>query len=127
MGWTEGDGLGKNRTGEVDPLTLDIKFDKRGLMAAEEGMAKKNKRGDVLTLTGCKDFSGKHPVSALIELSTKRRWGQPSFVQAFEVGPPHRKQYIFKVSRDCGLLRASAFRVFCNRGLPQTDPDSYGN
>ena len=36
MGWEEGEGLGKNKHGEVDPLTLDIKFDKKGLAAAEE-------------------------------------------------------------------------------------------
>ena len=30
MGWNEGDGLGKNRSGDVDPLSLDIKTDKRG-------------------------------------------------------------------------------------------------
>ena len=98
MGWTEGDGLGKDRTGDVDPLTLDIKFDKRGLMATEEILAKTKGNRTALTLTGCKDLQGKHPVSALIEVSTKRRWGQPNFVQAFEVGPPHRKQYIFKVT-----------------------------
>lgn len=107
------------RHGEVDPLTLEIKFDKKGLQSAEEGYMKRRK-GDALTLTGiiviarkieailndiiifnspsgCKDISGKHPVSALIEVSTKRRWGQPNFVQAFEVGPSHKKQYIFKV------------------------------
>ena len=102
----------------MDPLTLEIKFDKKGLHSAEEGIMKRRK-GDALTLTGtcncfkpfghtdfdwisnspsgCKDISGKHPVSALIEVSTKRRWGQPNFVQAFEVGPSHKKQYIFKV------------------------------
>ena len=37
MGWEEGEGLGKNKQGEADPLTLDIKFDKKGLSAAEEG------------------------------------------------------------------------------------------
>ena len=36
MGWEEGDGLGKNKHGDVDPLQLDIKFDKKGLTAAEE-------------------------------------------------------------------------------------------
>ena len=100
-------------------MTLEIKFDKKGLHSAEEGIMKRRK-GDALTLTGtklfkkrlgkedtitfvlitssgCKDISGKHPVSALIEVSTKRRWGQPNFVQAFEVGPSHKKQYIFKV------------------------------
>merc|ERR1719273_2594232 len=61
MGWTEGDGLGKTRSGDVDPLTLDIKMDKKGFMAAEEDL-KKRKRGggggeDVgpITMTGCKD------------------------------------------------------------------------
>ena len=50
MGWNEGEGLGKERNGEVDPLTLDIKMDKKGLMAAEEGLmkgrAKRNNRGE---------------------------------------------------------------------------------
>ena len=63
MGWAEGEGLGKDKTGDVDPLTLDIKMDKKGLMAAEE-MLRKKRRGDVATLTACKDLSGKHPVSA---------------------------------------------------------------
>ena len=38
MGWSEGEGLGKERNGDVDPLQLDIKMDKRGLVAAEEAM-----------------------------------------------------------------------------------------
>ena len=103
-------------------------------MAQEEAMKKRGK-GSLLTLTGCKDLSGKHPVSALLELCTRRRWGPPSFSQvrkfvicglllqgfqqglwssrsyipinsvvwyfilwAFECGPSHKKQYIFKVS-----------------------------
>jgi hypothetical protein len=52
----------------------------------------------VVTLTGCKDLSGKHPVSALTELCSKRRWGPPIFTQAFDCGPPHKKQFIFKVN-----------------------------
>ena len=36
MGWKDGEGLGKFKSGEVNPLTLDIKFDKKGLSAAEE-------------------------------------------------------------------------------------------
>ncbi len=36
MGWEEGDGLGRNKHGDTDPLQLDIKFDKKGLTAAEE-------------------------------------------------------------------------------------------
>ena len=51
----------------------------------------------MVTLTAVGDLTGKHPVSALMELATKRRWGPPNFIQAFEVGPSHKKQYIFKV------------------------------
>jgi len=95
MGWEEGDGLGKNKHGDTDPLQLDIKFDKKGLTAAEE--LEKDARG-VVTLTGCKDLAGKHPVSALTELCSKRRWGPPLFNEAFAVGPPHKKQFVFKVT-----------------------------
>ena len=100
MGWSEGDGLGKTRSGDVDPLTLDIKMDKKGLMSAEEGVKKRGGRSkdDIMTLTACKDLSHKHPVSGLMELATKRKWGPPNFVQIFEIGPPHKKQYIFKVT-----------------------------
>merc|ERR1712059_61840 len=98
MGWADGEGLGKHKSGDVNPLTLDIKFDKKGLMAAEEDKTKVARSGGVVTLTACKDLSGKHPVSALTELCSKRRWGPPIFTQAFECGPPHKKQYIFKVN-----------------------------
>jgi len=96
LGWKDGEGLGKDRSGEVDPLTLDIKQDMKGLMAQEEAVRRKGKN-NILTLTGCKDLSQKHPVSALLELCTRRRWGAPNFTQAFECGPSHKKQYIFKV------------------------------
>lgn len=97
MGWSEGDGLGKHRSGEVDPLMLDIKMDKKGLMSSEEQVKKGNRSSTGLTLTACKDLSHKHPVSGLLELSTKRKWGPPQFVQIFDCGPAHKKQYIFKV------------------------------
>lgn len=96
MGWEEGDGLGRNKHGDVDPLQLDIKFDKKGLTAAEEDETRA--KPGVVTLTGCKDLAGKHPVSALTELCSKRRWGPPIFNEAFAVGPPHKKQYVFKVT-----------------------------
>lgn len=100
MGWSEGEGLGKTRSGDVDPLTLDIKMDKKGLMAAEEDSRKRGNRSqaEIMTLTACKDLSHKHPVSGLMELATKRKWGPPGFVQIFECGPSHKKQYIFKVT-----------------------------
>ena len=69
------------RSGEVDPLTLDIKMDKKGLMAAEEDLKKRRKGGDdVISMTGCKDLSHKHPVSALMELSTKRMFKNYTFI-----------------------------------------------
>ena len=100
MGWSQGEGLGKTRSGDVDPLTLDIKMDKKGFMSAEENVKKGGRGGGdgTLTLTACKDLSHKHPVSGLMELATKRKWGPPNFVQIFDCGPPHKKQYIFKVT-----------------------------
>ena len=55
MGWKDGEGLGRFKSGDINPLTLDIKFDKKGLMAAEE--TRKGK--EVLTMTACKDLSGR--------------------------------------------------------------------
>ena len=112
MGWSQGEGLGKDRTGDVDPLTLDIKMDKKGLVAAEEAIIRR--RGKVLTMTGV-DLSGKHPVTALMELSTRRRWGAPNFVQAFECGPSHKKQYVYKVRErnKCNLFESSYFCIIC--------------
>lgn len=31
MGWTPGEGLGKNKEGSTEPLLLDVKMDKKGL------------------------------------------------------------------------------------------------
>ena len=112
MGWSEGEGLGKDRSGDIDPLTLDIKMDKKGLISAEEQLWKKGggkRGGDVKTLTAMGDLTGKHPVSLLMELATKRKWGPPSFVIAFECGPPHRKQYVFKVKSE--LLPLPVFPI----------------
>ncbi|EJW86407.1 hypothetical protein WUBG_02681 [Wuchereria bancrofti] len=36
MGWTPGEGLGKGRDGPLEPLVLDIKSDRKGLVASEE-------------------------------------------------------------------------------------------
>lgn len=42
--------------------------------------------------------AGKHPVSALVELCNKRRWGAPQFTVINETGPDHKKNFLFKVS-----------------------------
>jgi len=36
MGWTPGEGLGKESNGSLEPLLLELKLDKRGLEANEE-------------------------------------------------------------------------------------------
>jgi protein SON len=36
MGWRPGEGLGKDKTGSLQPLLLEVKLDKRGLVSNEE-------------------------------------------------------------------------------------------
>lgn len=36
MGWKPGEGLGKEKNGSLQPLLLEIKLDKKGLVAEEE-------------------------------------------------------------------------------------------
>ena len=36
MGWVEGQGLGKNREGNVEPITLEIKMNRKGLVTAND-------------------------------------------------------------------------------------------
>lgn len=42
-------------------------------------------------------FSGKHPVSALVELCSKRKWSPPDFEMVFDCGPDHKKNFLMKV------------------------------
>ena len=37
-GWKKGEGLGKDKMGELEPLKLDIKIDRRGQYTFEEEM-----------------------------------------------------------------------------------------
>lgn len=44
MGWKPGEGLGKNKEGTLEPLQLEVKLDKRGLISEEDvGAAKLGK------------------------------------------------------------------------------------
>lgn len=110
MGWKPGQGIGKNNDGQLEPLTLDVKQDRRGkplilencvqigaiagLVAIQE-MPASNARPEKGTFGG--QFSHKHPVSLLTELCQKRRWGPPSFA-CTESGPIHAKKFHWKVS-----------------------------
>ncbi|KAM9334088.1 protein SON-like [Symphorus nematophorus] len=93
MGWKTGEGLGRNREGTVEPIIIDFKVDRKGLVAEGE---KPQKQTGGLVVT--KDLMGKHPVSALIELCNKRRIMQPDFVMVHHSGPDHRKNFLFKVT-----------------------------
>uniref|UniRef100_H3DAE7 SON DNA binding protein n=1 Tax=Tetraodon nigroviridis TaxID=99883 RepID=H3DAE7_TETNG len=93
MGWRTGEGLGRNREGTVEPIIIDFKVDRKGLVAEGE-KAQKQTGGLVVT----KDLMGKHPVSALIELCNKQRILQPEFVMVHHSGPDHRKNFLFKVT-----------------------------
>lgn len=44
MGWTPGRGLGKEGTGTLQPLLLEVKLDTKGLQAKEE-VSSRNNRG----------------------------------------------------------------------------------
>lgn len=93
MGWKTGEGLGRNRKGTVEPIIIDFKVDRKGLVANGE---KPQKQTGGLVVT--KDLMGKHPVSALIELCNKRRILQPEFIMVHHSGPDHRKNFLFKVT-----------------------------
>lgn len=51
MGWKQGEGLGKNNEGSVEPLALDFKTDRRGLTSTGEQMPKTSKEVHLLSET----------------------------------------------------------------------------
>lgn len=107
MGWTPGQGLGKDQNGSLTPLLLELKFDKRGLEANEEILRQKSMkgkkgggggpRGGAKQPISMDALLNKHPVSLLGELASKRKWGAPNYTLVNESGPPHARNFIFKV------------------------------
>ncbi|XP_048396689.1 protein SON-like isoform X6 [Stegostoma tigrinum] len=95
MGWRQGEGLGKNKNGPVEPIVVDFKIDRKGLVA--EGEKTHKKPANFATM---KDLSGKHPVSALIEICNKRKWPPPDFLMVHDSGPDHCKHFLFKIQGD---------------------------
>ncbi|VIO96170.1 Uncharacterized protein BM_BM3008 [Brugia malayi] len=90
MGWTPGEGLGKGRDGPLEPLVLDIKSDRKGLVASEELPELKKLRPN-----SGKNLAGKHPVSVLMELCSKKRWHAPQFT-CLESGPSNNRRFLWK-------------------------------
>ena len=60
MGWKDGMSLGKSNEGCLEPLILDIKTDRKGLMSQEEG-PKRSMPVVSQSQVSVKDLSGKHP------------------------------------------------------------------
>lgn len=102
MGWTPGEGLGKNKEGAIEPLLLDVKMDKKGFHAQEELTPKKQPipMAKDLSARKCNKLHsgiGKHPVSALVEFCSKHKWQPPEFQMVFDYGPDHKKNFLMKV------------------------------
>ncbi|XP_043803723.1 protein Son-like isoform X3 [Apis laboriosa] len=96
MGWRPGEGLGKNKEGTLEPLQLEVKLDKRGLVSEQDIGQKVGKTIKPL-VPAIKTLEGKHPVSLLGEYCSKRKLGAPVYELCFECGPDHRKNFLFKV------------------------------
>lgn len=43
MGWRPGEGLGKNKEGALEPLQLEVKLDKKGLISEQDIVQKVGK------------------------------------------------------------------------------------
>ncbi|NXJ08428.1 SON protein, partial [Odontophorus gujanensis] len=93
MGWREGEGLGKNKEGSVEPIMVDFKTDRKGKRFLKCFITLYT----VTEISNAFCLEGKHPVSALMEICNKRRWSPPEFVLVDDSGPDHRKHFIFKV------------------------------
>ncbi|XP_043511383.1 protein Son isoform X2 [Frieseomelitta varia] len=96
MGWRPGEGLGKNKEGTLEPLQLEVKLDKRGLVS-EQDIGQKVGKATKPLIPAIKTLEGKHPVSLLGEYCSKRKLGAPVYELCFECGPDHRKNFLFKV------------------------------
>ncbi|XP_069616898.1 protein SON isoform X2 [Ranitomeya imitator] len=101
MGWREGEGLGRNNKGNVDPILLDFKTDRKGLVADGE------KASNKAVVPAMKDLSGKHPISALMELCNKKKLSPPEFELVDDTGPEHRKRFLFRVTVNGVLCQPS--------------------
>ncbi|RUS81116.1 hypothetical protein EGW08_011102, partial [Elysia chlorotica] len=98
MGWKHGQGLGKNSEGSKEPLLLDIKVDRKGQASMTQDKSpycRDDVRSSLVSVSGLS--ADKHPVSALMELCNRRKWGPPVFTVVDESGPDHKKNFLFKV------------------------------
>ncbi|XP_073834393.1 son RNA binding protein [Musca autumnalis] len=105
MGWKPGEGLGREKNGSLQPLLLDVKLDKRGLVAQEDIRPHKSKRGGGGGRGGnggpiqqpIENLQNKHPVCLLNEITTKYKWTPPLYTVVQENGPSHSRMFLFSV------------------------------
>lgn len=106
MGWRPGEGLGKDATGNLEPLVLDVKSDRKGLMAEEEMSIKQRNKAAAQSNMPV-DMSTRNPVSVVMELCAKRRWDPPSFA-CEDSGADHMKLFTWTVG-----INGVAYRPMC--------------
>ena len=94
MGWKEGEGLGKYREGSLEPLKLDIKINRKGLVSNSE-TGKMQNFVDPSTMQVCPN---KHPVSLLLEYCKMKKWPDPLYEVIDENGPSHQRNFLIKVT-----------------------------
>lgn len=98
MGWRPGEGLGRDKNGSLQPLLLDVKLDKRGLVAQEDiRQPKKRSHAHNAQPLNQQNLQEKHPVCLLNELTTKYKWTPPLYTLVHENGPSHSRMFLFSV------------------------------
>ncbi|XP_022919854.2 protein Son [Onthophagus taurus] len=101
MGWRPGEGLGKEKSGTLEPLLLEVKLDKKGIIAKEDHQKRKSIKNVPSKGGGASSsqvvLQGKHPVSLLGEYACKNKLGIPQYDLCFECGPDHKKNFLFRV------------------------------
>ncbi|ALC45895.1 CG8273 [Drosophila busckii] len=112
MGWKPGEGLGRTKTGSLQPLQLTVKLDKRGLVSREDrkqqsarqatqwgpggGHIFKTKK-DIYESHVTLNTLDKHPVCVLNELTSKNKWTPPQYTLKEDSGPAHSRLFLFSV------------------------------
>lgn len=92
MGWRQGEGLGRKREGLKEPVCVDFNMNRKGLETSGEGKKRPQTKASVAI-----GITGKHPVSALGEYCTKKKWAAPQYEVCLEDGPVHKKDFMYKV------------------------------
>ncbi|GIY02566.1 protein SON [Caerostris extrusa] len=87
--------LGKNKEGALVPLMIDIKTDKKKskIIIYAPRSCFEGEGGKGYVTNALKELQ----VSALMELCSKRKWKPPTYTIIKDSGPPHKKQFLFKV------------------------------